>query len=550
MGRLFCRAVAVWVLVAAGVVSGCSQSFGGENATPAAAPLPFVDVTKPSGIEFVHCFGDANMNTIVESAGVGVTLLDFDGDGRLDIYAVNGAHVSGVSEGAAPDVLPRNRLFRNLGGMRFRDVTERAGAGDSGYGMCAVAADYDNDGDTDLYVANFGSNILYRNEGDGTFRDVTKEAGVGDARFSVPALFADFDGDGLLDLYVGNYLQYDPGLPAPPGYPFPSPLAYKGQPDALYRNLGNGRFEDVSAASGIADPRCHSMGAAAADLDGDGRIDLFVSGDGMANRLFRNLGGMKFREIAGGAGVALGADGSERASMGVEMIDLDGSGRIDLIIPDFDEGCVYMNRGGLLFADEAARCGVGAVLKPYVTWSAVAFDADHDGVLDLLCTNASAFRQEGQSDCILRGMPDCRFRDVSAASGPCFHAQSCSRGLAVGDLDGDGDLDAVVQVLGGRLRVLRNDAARAGHWLSIRLRGTASNRDGLGARVGVIAGGRTRTRVAKTSSGYLSQNGSLLHFGLGAAKTARVTIRWPGGRVQQVDTNTVDRVIELREPRN
>ena len=510
-------------------------------------PLPFADVTAASGVDFVHFFGDANMNNIVESAGVGVTLLDYDGDSRLDIYAVNGAHVPGVSEGKAPAAAARNRLYRNLGGMRFEDATDRTGVGDTGYGMGAAAADYDNDGDTDLYVANFGRNVLFRNDG-GRFRDVTDEAGVGDARFTVPAVFADFDGDGWLDLYVGNYLKYDPRVPAPEGYPFPSPLAYEGEPDSLYRNLGNGRFEDVSRASGLADPKLHSMGAAAADFDGDGRIDLFVAGDGMTNRLYRNLGGMKFKDVAPEAGVALGADGTERASMGVEVIDLDGDGRLDILTPDFDEGCIYMGRGGLRFEDEAVRWGVGEVLKPVVTWSAIAFDADHDGLLDLFCTTGSAFKLEGYCDRVFRGVAGARLRDVSGGSGPYFLEQLCGRGAAAGDLDGDGDLDAVVQVLGGRMRILRNDAPRGGHWLSIRLRGTGSTREGIGARVEVAAGGRTRTRVAKTSAGYLSQDGPLLHFGLGDAAKAQVTVRWPSGKVQQVDVSSVDEVMDVQEP--
>jgi hypothetical protein len=510
-------------------------------------PLPFADVTAECGVDFVHSFGDSQMNTIVESAGVGVTLLDYDGDGRLDVYAVNGAHVPGVSEGPPPAAPPRNRLYRNLGGLRFEDVTEAAGAGDTGYGMCAVAADYDNDGDPDLYLANFGRNVLYRNDG-GRFRDATAEAGVGDARFTVPALFADFDGDGRLDLYCGNYLTYDPRIPAPEGYPFPSPLAYAGEPDALFRNLGNGRFEDVSAASGLADPKLHSMGAAAADFDGDGRIDLFVAGDGMRNRLYRNLGGLAFRDVAAEADVALGADGLERASMGVEVIDLDGDGRLDVLTPDFDEGSIYMARGAWRFADEATRWGVGEALKPLVTWSMVAFDADHDGLLDLLCTTGSAFAQEGYGDVVFRGIEGARMRDVSGGSGAYFTEQLCCRGAALGDLDGDGDLDAVVQVLGGRMRVLRNDAPRGGHWLAVKLVGRASNRDGIGARVEVTAAGRTATRVAKTSAGYLSQDGPLLHFGLGAAARARVVVRWPSGRVQELDAAPLDRVVEVAEP--
>jgi hypothetical protein len=529
------------------VAAACGRAGSSPRAPEAPAPLPFADVTATSGVDFVHSFGDARMDNIVESAGVGVTLFDFDGDGLLDLYCVNGAHVPGVSDGSPPPRPHRNRLYRNLGGMRFEDVTDRARVGDEGYGMCAVAADYDNDGHVDLYVANYGRNVLYRNRGDGTFEDATERAGVGDARFTVPALFADFDGDGLLDLYCGNYLEYDPSVPAPEGYPFPSPLAYPGQPDALYRNRGDGTFEDVSAASGIADPELHSMGAAAADFDGDGRIDLFVAGDGMKNRLYRNLGAMRFRDVAMEAGVALGADGTERASMGVEIADLDGDGRLDIVTPDFDEACLYMGRDGLRFADEARRSGVGAVLLPFTVWSGIAFDADHDGAVDLLFTTGSAFRLEAEPDRILRGIGDGRFRDVSALSSPYFVEPTCSRGAAVGDLDGDGDLDAVVQVLGARIRLLRNDAPRGAHWLSVRLRGVRSNRDGIGAAVEVEAEGRRLLRVRKTSAGYLSQDGPLLHFGLGGATRATLVVRWPSGTVERRRVAEVDRAVELVE---
>jgi hypothetical protein len=233
--------------------------------------------------------------------------------------------------------------------------------------------------------------------------------------------------------------------------------------------------------------------------------------------------------------------------MGVEVTDLDGDGRLDILTPDFDEGCIYMGRPGLRFEDEATQRGVGAVLKPLVTWSAVALDADNDGLLDLFCTTGSAFRLEGYADRILRGMPGATFRDVSAASGPYFVEQRCCRGLAVGDLDGDGDLDAVVQVLGGALRVLRNDAARDGHWLLVRLRGSRSNRDGIGASLELVADGRRQVRVRKTSAGYLSQDGPLLHFGLGDARGADLSVRWPGGRVQRVHVDAVDRVLEVEE---
>lgn len=503
-------------------------------------------MTEVAGIDFVHFMGDAAMDTIVESAAAGVTVLDFDGDGRWDLYFTNGAHLPGVNAGDPPAVAPGNRLYRNLGGWRFADVTGRAGVGDTRYSFGACAGDYDNDGDVDLYVCNYGRNTLYRND-DGRFVDVTAEAGVGYEHWSIAAAFADLDGDGLLDLYVANYLDYDPSIkPSDPSYPFPSPLAYDGRPDRVYRNRGDGRFEDVTDRAGVGDASLHSMGLAIADLDADGHADVFVSGDGMANALYRNRGGWRFEECSERAGVRFLADGSEGASMGAEVCDLDGNHHLDVLVPDFGPGAAYLADGTGLYRDGAAVCGLGPACDDRTTWSGLALDADQDGQLDLFFTNSSAFYLKGAGDVILRG-DGAKYRDVSADSGPYFVRQLASRGAATADLDGDGDLDVVVAVLAGRPRLLRNDAAR-GHWLQVRLRGTRSNRDGLGAQVELEAAGHRQVRVITPTSGYVSANAPCAHFGLGDAASASLTIRWSCGTRQTVKVPAVDRVLTVEEP--
>jgi len=531
---------------------GGAVARGGPGEADAARPveaqgLPFTDVTASSGIGFVHSFGDAKMDNIVESAGGGVTVLDYDGDGRPDLFFPTGAHEPGVSEGPPPSAPPRHGLFRNVGDCRFEEAGSASGAGIVTNCFGAAAGDYDNDGDPDLYLCNYGRNVLLRNDG-GRFVDVTEAAGVGDPHWSVAAAFSDLDGDGLLDLFVANYLEFDPAIrPPDPRMPFPSPLEYRGRPNRIYRNLGSGRFADVTEGSGVGDPKLHTMGLAVADFDGDGRPDVFASGDGMANAYYRNLGGFRFEEIGGPSGLALLEDGSAGASMGAEVLDLDGDLRLDLLVPDFGPGAAYLQVGPHRFRDRAMHCGIGQALTGRVTWSSVALDADHDGLLDLFCSTGSAFRLEGETHLLLRGLPGGRWADVSGLSGAYFREPVAGRGAAVADFDGDGDLDVAVAVLGGRPRILRNDAAR-GRWLQLRLRGVRSNRDALGARVDLAAGGRRQVRVVAPTSGYLSQNGTTLHFGLGAAASASLEITWPGGRKQKVEIERVDRLVEIREP--
>lgn len=564
-------------------------------AAPQAAPLPapvsakaiFTDVTAASGVDFVHTFGDEEMSNLVESSGYGVCLFDADGDDLLDVYLVNGSVVDGVSdpydgaaEGEAPAAkkpLPSNRLYLNLGDLRFRDVTDAAGVGDTGFGMGCVAGDLDNDGDVDLVVTNYGPNRVYRNDGpaapsgDGTprFTDVAAETGLADPAWSMGAALLDVDADGLLDLYVGNYVRFDPDYRAYYATDrFPGPLSYPGSPDRLWVNRTTGpgadqgrwRFEDVSEKAGIANPEGRAMGIGASDVDGDGRLDVFVSNDAMANSLFRNLGDGTFEDVALGSGVAYSENGNATAAMGVDFGDLDGDGAFEILVPDMSFSTLYTTlaadaASGGLFHDRSRQLGLALVAGQYVGWSGHLLDYDLDGLLDVFMTTGDLHDVEPTEDLLLHnegapGKP--RLRDARADGGEHFRAATMGRGAAVGDLDNDGDPDVVMNVLADRAVVLRNDQATGNHWLEVRLVGTKSNRGGVGALVEVETGNGDATlrqkREVRAGSGYLSSGDPRAHFGLGAAsEVTRLTVRWPSGAVTTREKLPADRVVTIEE---
>ncbi len=542
-------------------------------AAPGHAAAPgFTDVTAGSGIDFVHTFGDAEMSNLVESTGVGVCLLDVDGDGRLDVYFVNGAVADGVSdpETAVSGPPPTNRLYRNVtapgGPWRFEDITESAGVGDTGFGMGCVAGDLDNDGDPDLVVTNYGPNKVYRNDGPDTsghvhFTDVTDEAGLGDAAWSLGAALLDYDGDGRLDLYVGDYVVWDPGYHAfYVADRFPGPLAYPGSPDHLYRNLtppgGAWRFEDVTASAGVGNPEGRAMGVGVLDYDGDGRPDVFVANDAMANSLFHNLGGGRFEDVGLVSGVAFSENGEATAAMGVESGDVDGDGRLDLLIPDMTYSTLYQGLAGQTFQDRSRRWGLAMAAAQYVGWSGHLLDYDLDGRPDLFLTTGDLHDMEPMEDVLLHneganGGP-ARLKDVSGEAGEHFRTPTMGRGAAVGDLDGDGDPDLVITDLDGPPVLLRNDFATGNHWLTVKTVGRESNREGVGARVIVETGkGRTvhrQIQEVRAGSGYLSSSDPRLTFGLGPAReAARVTVRWPSGRVSVKEHVAADQVLTVEE---
>ncbi|MCJ7754199.1 MAG: CRTAC1 family protein [Thermoanaerobaculales bacterium] len=512
----------------------------------------FVDITREAGIVFVHSFGDEELSNIVESSGAGCVLFDYDDDGDLDIYLVNGRYLESVSSvrGRSLAGKLKNALYRNNGDGTFTDISDAAGVGDPGFGMAAVSADYDNDGDRDLFVTNYDRDTLYRNDGDGTFTDVTREAGVGSELWSVGASFFDADGDGLLDLYVGGYLVFDPEYR---NYfaaeAFPGPLAYRGQKDILYHNNGDGTFTDVAKAAGVGTANGRAMGVSVGDIDDDGDSDVFVANDGMENFLYRNRGDGTFENIALRTGTAFGENGEATSAMGPEFGDFDGDGLVDLLVPDMRYGCLYRNTGDGFFEEKSAEAGLAAALGQYTSWSGNFFDFDNDGMLDIFIVNGDAHHLEPEEDILFRGVGGGRFADVSSSSGAALETKGMGRGSAVGDIDNDGDLDLLVLNLNGPARLLRNDGGNRGNWLMVRTIGTESNRDGIGARVRLTVGSVTQIRDIRSSSGYLSQSDPRAHFGLGTSdKVDRVEVRWPSGRVSTIENVKVNQIITVTEP--
>ena len=541
----------LWALWLAGLGLGA-----GPPADPP-RPVTYTDVTQQAGVRFTHTFGDHEMSSILEATGSGCLFFDYDGDGWMDLYAVNGCYLEGISdppEGGPPPEPAVDHLFRNNRDGTFTDVTGTSGVGDPGYGMGCTAGDYDNDGDQDLYVTNYGRNTLFRNNGDGTFADVTAAAGVGDSLWGVGATFLDYDRDGDLDLYVGNYLEFDPGYRLSYiGDGHPGPLSYPGQRDALYRNEGNGTFTDVTVAAGVLNEG-RAMGVVAADYDGDGWPDICVANDAMADFLYHNNGNGTFTDVAVEAGTAFSANGDASSSMGGDFGDFDLDGDPDLFVPDMGFNNLYVNRGDGSFADSTAEAGIAEVSGQYISWHGDFLDYDNDGDLDLFITNGDANHITLTEEALLLANVPTesggrRYADVSGASGPFFKYRAISRGGAAGDYDSDGDQDLFVLNIDQPSVLLRNDGGNARHWLLIHLRGTRSNRDGIGAQVRVRAGEQVQGTERMAAAGYLSQNDPRLHFGLGQAdRVDTVEVRWPSGTVQVLAGVAADQAIEIVEP--
>jgi len=534
-------------------------------------PVPtFAETTREAGIFFTYTWGDREMDNIVEGTGAGCSWLDIDGDGWLDLYLNQGAPHPAVSDlpagatlpaGAPAASPPRNRLFRNHGDGTFRDVTDSSGTGDNRYSTAALPADYDNDGDTDLYVTNYGRNTLYRNEGQGVFRDVTEQAGVGDARYGLGGTWFDYDGDGDLDLFALNYLDFDKKYRL--FYEadiFPGPLAYPPLPSVLYRNDGDGTFTDVTARSlAVQRHPVRGMGALAADFDGDGRLDLFVANDATQNLLLLGRGvaddGWQALENALLAGIAYSASGDAAASMGGDLGDVDGDGRLDLVVPDDKYNNVFLGRGGGTYQDKTAELGVAELSGQFWSWGVDLVDVELDGDLDLIFSAGHGHILEETQEAYLlvqvkdpTGRP--RFLDAGRAAGPFWLRKRLGRGLCTADYDNDGDVDLFVLSLDQPSTLVRNEQRTSNGWLQVRLRGTTSNRDGLGAEVTVRTELQTQVAVRLNTSSFLSANDPRLHFGLGQAKRIEwVEVRWPTGRRQRVlapPRNALLTVVEER----
>jgi enediyne biosynthesis protein E4 len=523
------------------------------------SPTPmFSDVSREAGIAFNHCLGAKKIANIVEATGSGCGWLDYDGDGKLDLYLVNAAYLEGVSDPRSPFKGQRQTscLYRNNGNGTFSDVTEKAGVGNENrYGMGVLAGDFDNDGRVDLYVTNFGRNILYHNNGDGTFSDVTERAGVGLGKWSTGAAWIDFDNDGWLDLFVGVYLSFDPNYRLfYEADVYPSPLAYPAQASVLFRNNHDGTFTDVTEKAGVAN-KGRAMGALAVDYDGDGWTDIFVANDNSPNYLYRNSGNGTFTETALKAGVAFGQHGNAAASMGGDWGDYDHDGKIDLIVPAMGYNALYRGLGKGLFEDVAVSAGLAVISGQYWSWGGKFLDYDNDGYLDVMVVNGDGHRLSDTQEAILArnvAGPNGRriFQDVADKSGPYFHLKTVARGLAIADYDNDGDLDACILNIDQPSMLIRNDGGNRNNWLMLDLVGTRSSKDAFGAKVTITAGGMSQVEEKKSGTSYLSQGDPRLHFGLGqAAKVDEVVIKWPSGITQKLKDVKINQVLKLVEPR-
>lgn len=549
----------VFLSLVAGI--GCSRpKKQPSTAVPAAAPAGrFRNLAEPSGLAaFRHTDGGSGRRFFVEQMGSGVAVFDFDGDGLQDVYFCTGTALPGYTGPA-----PSNRLFRNRGDGTFEDRTDAAGVACRRYSIGAAAADFDNDGDVDLYVCCFGKNVLYRNDGDGSFTDVSEPAGVNDSRLSSSAAWGDYDGDGYLDLFVANYVKYrleeDLWCSKYEGHKsYCGPTLYQPERSTLYHNNGNGTFTDVTITSGVAAKRGNGLGVVWFDFDEDGRQDVFVANDQTPNHLWWNRGHGKFQEVGLERGVAYGEEGNARAGMGVDAGDFDNDGRIDLVVTNFSEenNAIYRNEGAS-FRDVAFDRGVGAETLMQLGFGTAFLDFDRDGWLDLFFANGHVLDDISkysdsvtweQSLQLFRNSGTGHFREVTADTG-VGEGEWVARGAALGDMDNDGRKDLVISVLRGKPLYLRNECAPASHWLGVDLRPATGNAQAIGATVWLTANGITQRRDVRTAGSFASSNDPRPLFGLGSAvEVEELKVEWPSGQVTLEKGPAIDRYLRIDEP--
>jgi hypothetical protein len=557
--------------------------------------VSFTDVTAAAGlVGFRHLSGTTAKDYIIESTGSGCAFVDYDNDGWLDVYLVNGATIE-VLRGKAR--APRAALYRNNRDGTFSDVTGKAGVANERWGQGVCIGDFDNDGWEDIYVSNFGRNRLYRNNRDGTFTDVAEKAGVTIGDWSTGCAFGDYDGDGLLDLFVAGYITLDLDNLPPPGSGSAllsekrdesktggmgaaysagaaycqyrsqrvmcGPLGLKGAPDHLFRNNGDGTFTEVSRRAGVEDKAgYYGFGVAWFDYDDDGRLDLIVANDSTPNYLYRNRGDGTFEDVSYPSGAAVNENGREQAHMGVAIGDYDGDGRDDIHITNFadDSNVLYHNDGGGNFTDVTYATGLGEPTIPFLGWGTNFFDYDHDGALDLLVANGHVYPQADSADwgtsykqrlLLFRNVKG-RFFEAGSGAGESFNLPKSARGSATSDFDNDGDPDILLNNLDDGPTLLRNDGAnRAGHWLIIRLIGNLKQRcprDAIGSTLFCIAGGRRMRAEVASGRSYNSHSDLRAHFGLGkATKVDRLEVRWANGKAEQYEIKAVDRIITIEQ---
>lgn len=525
----------------------------------------FTDVTEPSGIRFKHMTAPEK-KYIVESMSGGVALFDYDNDGWLDLYLTNSLTVDTATNPKSS----RSSLYHNNHDGTFTDVTEKSGLGYPGWAMGVATADYDSDGNVDLYVTCLGPNHLYRNNGDGTFTDVTQKAGVDDARWSTGAAFGDYDNDGDLDLFITNYVDFHikdlpefgkgkfcqyRGIPVQCG-----PRGLRGAGDSLFRNNGDGTFTNVTKEAGVSDPEGrYGMSALWSDLDGDGWVDLYVANDSGPNFLYKNNRDGSFKETGLLAGCGVGEDGNEQGSMGLAIGDYNHDGMLDIFVTNFSDeyNTLYRQEKGMSFMDVSFASKLAQISFPYVGWATDFLDFDNDGWIDLMVVNGHVYPQVdsagggatyAQRIFLLHNERDGTFSEVAADCGDTLMARRVSRGAAFGDIDNDGDIDVVINNLDGAAAVLRNDGGNKNNWINIKTIGSKKNRDALGAQVKVTAEDLVQTKEVYSGGSYISQNDTRLHFGLGRkTRIASIEVRWPAGKTEVVRDLPANQFVVIQE---
>jgi hypothetical protein len=552
------------VVLASGSLVPPVVTGAGPQSDAAFDPIVF-ELLSGTGVDFVTNPSRTIRRHQPETMIAGVAVFDYDNDGWLDIYAVNGAEMTSLDKS---DPVYWNRLYRNKGDLTFEDVTRKAGVEGNGYELGVAVADYDNDGDTDLFVAGLRRNILFRNEGDGTFTDVTRAADLAlpdpehGTLWAVAAAFLDFDRDGDVDLFVSNYCGWDPSTEprcGTRGWPdYCHPRHYPPLPNSLFRNEGDGTFTDVSTRSGIRKVAGKGMGLGIADYDRDGWVDVFVANDTMPNLLFHNLGNGTFEEIALTAGVAYPESGRPLSGMGADARDIDDDGRPDIFLSALrlETMPVYRNEGTNTFADVTHVSGAAPSMRAHSGWANGIVDFNNDGRKDLFVSAGGVMDPRGrwqalvpQTNLLLANLGETRFADATAGAGAEFSTKKAvHRGGAFGDLDNDGRVDAVVTDLDGPIEVWRNVSPTPNHWLSILTIGTKSNRDGVGAEIRIRTRSRTFHSHVNTAVGYGGASDRRVHFGLGKEDRARVDITWPSGVAQTLDEVAANQVLVVKEP--
>jgi enediyne biosynthesis protein E4 len=544
------------------VVLGLGPFLAASNS----GPIVFEEIAQRSGLTFVSNSSPTPNKNQPETMVAGVALFDYDNDGYLDVYVVNGAAIPSLQK-ESPKYW--NRLYHNNHDGTFTDVTEAAGVAGAGYGMGVAIGDYDNDGWPDIYVVNTGKNQLFHNNGNGTFTDVTDKAGVaggildGEKMWSVSAAWVDYNNDGLLDLFVSNYCKWevnkDPYCgPTPKLRAYCHPNNYGNLPDTLYRNNGDGTFTDVSVETGISAHFGKGMGAVIADYDGDGFMDIFVANDNRPNFLFHNLGGKKFEEVALESGVAYAQSGSVVSGMGADFKDVNNDGRPDIwhTAVENESFPLFMNVGGGQFVEKTLQANLAST-RAMSGWGNGIMDFDNDGWKDLFVARSNVLdniaqfsnRQYEEPNTVFRNVGNGKFQDVSSEAGPDFQKAAANRGVAFGDMDNDGRIDAVVAVLNGPLKYFHNISSNSNHWILLKLMGKKSNRMGIGAQIRITDDhGAKQYNEVTTAVGYACASDSRVHFGLGASKMIReIDIKWPSGIHQVLHDVAADQILKIEE---